>query len=95
MKAIISMGANIRLELESDDEKALMYKAINLANPKNKCDECGNTEGFFFSANKDDEDNFYIKYVCPKCFAASALGSHKGSSKSYFWKNFEKYVKKS
>lgn len=91
MKATFSMGNNLRFEIEGDNEKALMYKAISLANPPKKCDVCGKTEGFYFSANMDKEDNVYVKCNCP-CGASSSLGTNKGD-KGYFWKRFEVYIR--
>lgn len=89
MKAIVKLGDRIRLEIDERDEKETLSKAITLSHPKGKC-VCGNTEGFYYTANKDKEGNVYINYKCPKCGARSKLGSYKTGG--YFWHDFERYV---
>ncbi len=91
MKAIVSLTPSIRLEIDERDEMETLSKAIVLSSPRRKC-ICGNTEGLYFTSNKDKEGNVYVNYKCPKCGARSKLGRYKTSG--YFWHDFEKYVPK-
>ena len=88
MKAIVSLGNNIKLEIDERDEKETLSKAIVLSSPRGKC-ICGNTEGFYLTSNKDKEGNVYVNNKCPKCGARSKLGSYKAGG--YFWHEFERY----
>jgi hypothetical protein len=91
MKAIVALTDKIRLEIDERDEMETLSKAIALSNPKRKC-ICGNTEGLYFTSNKDKEGNVYVNLKCPKCGARSKLGRYKTSG--FFWHDFEKYVPK-
>jgi RNase P subunit RPR2 len=89
MKAIVQFAKNITLEIDERDEMETLSKAIVLANPRRQCNECGNTEGFYLTSNKDKEGNVYINVKCPKCGARSKLGQYKAGG--YFWHDYEKY----
>ena len=88
MKAIVALTSQIRLEIDERDEMETLSKAITLASPKKRC-VCGNTEGFFFTSNKDKEGNVYVNFKCPKCGARSKLGRYRTGG--YFWNDFAKY----
>lgn len=92
MKAIVKLDSNMKLEIDEREDMETLHRAIVLANPKRKCNECGNTEGFYFTSNKDSEGNVYVNYKCPNCTARSKLGQYKAGG--YFWHDFEKYVPK-
>lgn len=89
MKAIVALSSQIRLEIDERDEMETLSKAITLASPKQRC-VCGNTEGLYFTSNKDKEGNVYVNFKCPKCGARSKLGRYKTGG--FFWHDFEKYV---
>lgn len=86
MKAIVTLGDRIRLEIDERSEMDTLHKAVILSNPRRKC-VCGNVEGFYLSTNKDKEGNTYINNKCPKCGARSKLGQYKTGG--YFWHDFE------
>lgn len=89
MKATIKIAGNMQLEIDERDEMETLHKAIVLANPLKKCNECDNTQGFYYTSNKDKEGNIYVNYKCPTCGARSKLGQYKAGG--YFWHNFEKW----
>lgn len=91
MKAIVKFGQRITLEIEERDSMDTLHLAIALAYPKTRCNECGATEGFYLTSNKDKEGNTYVNLKC-KCGARSKLGQYKAGG--YFWHDFEKYVPK-
>lgn len=92
MKAIVDVMVNLRLEIDDQDEMETLHKAIVLANPPRKCDECGVEEGFYLTSNKDKEGNIYVNMKCV-CDARAKLGRYKTGG--YFWHKFEKYIPKS
>lgn len=89
MKAYVKLGDDVKLEIEEQNEMEILHKAIVLSSPRRQCNVCHNTEGFYFTTNKDKEGNIYVNYKCPKCGARSKLGQYK--TKGYFWRDFEKY----
>jgi len=91
IKANLKMGkSTYQFDIDEAKDMDALHKAIVLTNPLTKCDECGNTEGFYFTSNKDKEGNIYVNVKCPKCGADSKLGQYK--STGFFWKNFVKYI---
>ena len=60
MKATISLGRKITLEIDERDEMETLHKAIILSSPKTYCNECGKNIEPYFSSNKDKEGNVYI-----------------------------------
>lgn len=92
MKAIVNLSDKIRLEIDERNEMETLHKAIVLSNPLRQCEACENTEGFYFTTNKDKEGNIYVNLKCPKCEARSKLGQYKAGG--YFWHAFEKFVPK-
>lgn len=92
MKATIKFkyGKTIyEFEIDEKDEMETLHKSIVLGNPPDKCDNCQNTEGLYFTTNKDKEGNTYINAKCPKCDARAKLGQYKAGG--YFWHRFELY----
>ena len=92
MKAVVKLSEKIAVEIEEKDLKETLYYAIVLTQFPKKC-ICGNTEGFYWTTNKDKENNIYINIKCPKCEARAKLGTLKGDT-GYFWREFEKYEPK-
>ncbi len=90
MKATISLGRKITLEIDERDEMETLHKAIILSSPKTYCNECGKNIEPYFSSNKDKEGNVYVNAKCPLCGARSKLGRYKVGG--YFWHDYEKYV---
>jgi hypothetical protein len=80
-------------EVEEKSEVETLHKIAVLGNPPTICDVCGENgqENFTLTSNKDSEANCYVNVAC-KCGAKAKLGLYK--SGGYFWKQFEKYVKK-
>lgn len=76
-------------EIDEKDEMETLHKSIVLGNPPDKCDNCQNEEGFYFTSNKDTEGNTYVNTKCPKCGARAKLGQYKAGG--YFWRRFELY----
>jgi len=92
MKAIVKLSDRISIEVEEATVKETLYLAITLTQYPKKC-VCGNTEGFYWTTNKDQDDNIYVNVKCPKCGARGKLGTLKGG-RGHFWRNFEKYIPK-
>jgi hypothetical protein len=88
MKAIIQLSSNITLEIDEREEMETLHKAIVLSQPKKECNICGESNGLYWTSNKDKEGNIYVNVKCP-CGARSKLGQYKAGG--YFWKDFEKY----
>lgn len=80
-------------ELEDKDSKQTIEQAIILGNPPRFCNVCENRSFFTFTANRDKENNIYIKVKClnKECYATADLGTYKTGG--FFWHKFEKYVK--
>lgn len=93
MKAIIQLTQRITLEIEERDELETLHKAIALTSHPRTCTNCQNSEGLYFTTNKDKEGNTYINIKCPKCGAKAKLGLYKAGG--FFWRrDFQKYVRK-
>lgn len=86
--------ATYNYEIEEKNDIEALHKAAVLGNPPLFCDACGNVkqENFKLQSNKDSEANVYVNIECNECGAKAKLGQYK--SQGYFWKKFEKYVKK-
>jgi len=83
-------------EVEEKTEIETLHKIAVLANPPDRCDECGNApaeKGFKLVSNKDKEGNTYVNIDCNKCHAKAKLGLYKTGG--YFFHQFKKYVKES
>lgn len=82
-------------EVDENDDLKTLNKAIVLADAPTICNECGNDNPTMFklATNKTKKDEIYVKMHCEKCHADANLGNYR--SGSFFWKNFEKYVKPS
>ena len=89
MKAIVNLTDKIKLEIEEQKEMETLHKAVALSNPRQECNVCKATTGFYWTTNKDKEGNIYVNYKC-KCGARSKLGQYKNSG--YFWRDFEQWV---
>ena len=92
MKAIVKLSPKIELHIEEATLKETLYSAITLTQYPKQC-VCGNRDGFYWTTNKDQDNNIYINVKCPKCGARAKLGTLKGD-RGHFWRNFEKYVPK-
>jgi hypothetical protein len=92
IKANLTMGkSTYQFEINEPKDMEALHKAIVLTNPRNVCEVCKTTEGFYFTTNKDKEGNIYVNVKC-KCGATSKLGQYKTGG--YFWHEFEQYVPK-
>jgi hypothetical protein len=92
MKANISLGTNITLEIDERDEMETLHKAIVLSNPIKICNVCRAEIEPYFTSNKDKEGNVYVNAKCPSCGARSKLGRYKVGG--YFWHEYEKWEPK-
>jgi len=96
MKASVKTKlGNVEYTFEIDEKSEIdtLHKIAVLGNPPVFCDECGNDkpETFKLQSNKDSEGNTYINVECV-CGARAKLGIYK--SNGFFWRKFERYVKK-
>lgn len=95
VKVNVKLGfASYQFEIDEQKEIEALHKAIVLANPRHRCNECGNDNpsDMYFTSNKDKDGNTYVNVKCAKCGAKSKLGQYKTGG--YFWKDFEKYTPK-
>jgi hypothetical protein len=97
MKATVGLTlgkVGYTFEIEEKTELDTLHKIAVLGNPPTFCEECTNDkpEQFKLTSNKDSEGNTYVNVECNVCTAKAKLGLYK--SGGYFWKKFEKYVKK-
>ena len=92
MKAIVKLSETLSLEIQEQDDKETLVKAILLMNHPKRCSLCGNTD-LHFTANKDKDANLYVKISCFKCSSSASLGSYRAGGN--FWHNeFKQFVKK-
>lgn len=95
VKVNVKLGfASYQFEIDERNEMDALHKGIVLANPRRRCNECGNDNpaDMYFTSNKDKDGNTYVNVKCAKCGAKSKLGQYKAGG--YFWKDFEKYLPK-
>jgi len=94
MKAIVKVSDRLTLEIEEPKEMETLNKAITLSTYPKKCSNCQNTDGLYFTSNKDKDGNIYVNIKCPACFARAKLGILKAGG--YFWhQDFVVYEPKS
>jgi len=88
MKVLAEIAKGVTVEIEMEDGKEALLKAIELANKW--CNECQAVKNDFRLYARTYDDITYIKRICLDCGCASNLGSNKVGG-TYFWKKFEKY----
>lgn len=88
MKVLAEIAKGVTIEVEMEDGKEALLKAIDLANKW--CNECKEVKDDFRLYARTYDDIAYVKRICLDCGCASNLGSHKVGG-TYFWKRFERY----
>ena len=88
MKVLAEIAKGVTIEVEMEDGKEALLKAIDLANKW--CNECESVKEDFRLFARTYDDITYVKRICHDCGCASNLGSNKVGG-TYFWKKFEKY----
>lgn len=88
MKVLAEIAKGVTVEVEMEDGKEALLKAIELANKW--CNMCEKVKDDFRLYARTYDDITYIKRICLDCGCASNLGSNKVGG-TYFWKKFEKY----
>jgi DnaJ-class molecular chaperone len=88
MKVKAKLTSRITLEIDEKDEMETLHKAIALTSHPRTCSNCQNSEGLYFTSNKDKEGNVYVNIKCPKCKGKAKLGRYRVGG--FFWhRDFE------